>query len=114
MERMKLAEEYRGVRFRQIAPALRWPVGEGLGTQRLSKRPRDRRTLEFLDGEDGTIVEFEEEARIDVAHLLERGWIERIDQRTHAARMPLPEPDTVTPPSRDLPPASEEAEAAGG
>lgn len=113
MERMKLAEEYRGVRFRQIAPALRWPVGEGLGTQRLSKRPRDRRTLEFLDGEEGTIVEFEDEARIDVAQLLERGWIERIDQRTHAARMPLPEP-TVVRPAGTPPPPPNETESAGG
>lgn len=113
MERMKLAEEYRGVRFRQIAPALRWPVGEGLGTQRLSKRPRDRRTLEFLDGEEGTIVEFEDEARIDVARLLERGWIERIDQRTHAARMPIDEPEMVRPAGSPPPPVND-TEGDGG
>lgn len=97
MERPRLAEEYRGVRFRQIAPNLRWPVGGGLGTQHLSKRPRDRKTLEFMDGDEGTILEFEDDARVDVAYLLQRGWIERIDQRTHAAKKPLPDPVIVQP-----------------
>ncbi len=88
MERPRLAEEYRGVRFRQIAPNLRWPVGEGLGTQHLSKRPRDPRTLAFLDGEDGTIIEFEDGARVDVDQLLARGWIVRADPAGKAKKAP--------------------------
>lgn len=72
MARERIAEEYRGVRFRLVAPALRWPVGEGLAVQTLSKRPRNNKTMEFLDAE-GTFIVFEDEARIDIPKLLQSG-----------------------------------------
>jgi hypothetical protein len=81
----RIAEEFRGVRFRQIAPKLRWPVGEGFGTQTESVRPRNKNTLRFEDPE-GTFIVFEDEARINIPRLLRTGAlvIEDTNQRRGA------------------------------
>lgn len=81
----RIAEEYRGVRFRQIAPKLRWPVGEGFAHQTESVRPRNKNTLRFEDTE-GTFIVFEDEARINIPRLLRTGAlvIEDTNQRRGA------------------------------
>lgn len=67
-----IADVYRGVRFRQLAPKLRWPVGPGFANQVESTRPRNERTGQFLDPE-GTFITFDDDARVNVGFLLKTG-----------------------------------------
>lgn len=85
MAEQQMAEEFRGVRFRQIAPKLRWPVGEGLAHQTESVRPRNKNTLRFEDPQ-GTFIVFEDEAHINIPRLLRTGAlvIEDTNQRRGA------------------------------
>lgn len=80
-----IAEVYRGVRFRQFAPKLRWTVGDGFADERVSERPRNERTGQFTDSE-GTYVVFEDDARVNVDFLLKTGGlqIEDTNQRRGA------------------------------
>lgn len=91
MPRDPIPEEYRGVRFRQIAPALRWSVGEGLAHQEESKRARDPDTNQFLDV-DGTFVTFDDDARIDLVRLIERGHLVRDDEPKGKSKAAAPLP----------------------
>ncbi len=106
MAKTPIAEEYRGVRFRQVAPTLRWRVGAEHWEYHESKRPRAKKDLAYLDGPDGTIIQFEDDAFVDVANWLARRWIVKIDQRSHMAKKPPAEPTIVG--------AEPETEAPGG
>jgi hypothetical protein len=106
MPKQPIAEEYRGVRFRQVAPTLRWRVGADHWEYHESKRPRNPKTLAYTDGEDGTVIQFEDDAYVDVARMIAQRWIVRLDQRSHAARRPPAEPAVVG--------AEPETEAPGG
>lgn len=92
MSRAPIPEEYRGVRFRQIAPSLRWRVGDGLANQVESKRPRDPDTREYLDPE-GTFITFDDDARIDVETLVRRGHLVREEQPKGKSRAVSSPPD---------------------
>lgn len=77
-----IPEEYRGVRFRQLAPMLRWFTGGGHGTMHESERPRNEQTGQFLDP-DGTFVTFQPDADMDIDRQLRIGGlvIEDTNQR---------------------------------
>jgi hypothetical protein len=81
----RIAEEFRGVRFRQISPKLRWPVGDGWAGLTESTRPRNKNTLRFEDPE-GTFIVFDDEARINIPRLIRIGAlvIEDTNQRRGA------------------------------
>jgi hypothetical protein len=91
MADQRIAEEYRGVRFRQLAPKLRWPVGDGFANQTESVRPRNKNTLRFEDPE-GTFVVFEDDARIDIPHLIRIGALVIDTPAPKAARAPAVPP----------------------
>jgi hypothetical protein len=92
----RIAEEYRGVRFRQLAPKLRWPVGDGFAHQTESVRPRNKATLRFEDPE-GTFITFEDDARVNVAQLIRTGAL--------AIEAPAPPTPPVPPVASDPEPA---------
>lgn len=79
-----IPEVYRGVRFRQLAPKLRWFVGPGFSDMKESERPRNENTGVFLDDPEGTFVKFEDDAHgIDIDRQLRAGGlvIEDTNQR---------------------------------
>ena len=66
--------------YRQVSRKLRWSLGPGLG-ERVSERPRDKKTGAFLDADTPTLVEIGDAdiaAGVDVDALLRIGAIEML------------------------------------
>lgn len=80
--------------YQQLTHRLRWSNGPGLGDT-VSERPRHQKTLEFLDGPDGTVVEIPEDVGVDVAFLLRIGAIQELPAGRAPGKEPAPHGKTA-------------------
>lgn len=69
---MPVPEHLRGP-FVQVAQRLRWTKDAPPRHDRVSERPRNRHTGEYLDGDAPTLVTFDADDAIDVESLLRAG-----------------------------------------
>lgn len=109
-----IPEVYRGVRFRQVTPALRWYVGDGFANMKESEFPKNAKGEYINPPPEPVYVTFEEDAHsIDIDRLLRPGGGLEIDD-TNQRRGERAERAAVTRVAESLSPAAPTAPEGGG